>query len=423
MSWLWVSFVASCLLATAHAVSQTREVKPPSISKQPSPNAWRTVKPITSQDLEVSQSRAKIFVKFKNLSKRRLGVFELRDGGEQKIGSLASGDTSSMALLDNHRLVSRVAGEEEEGVEDVFTITAGQSFYGLGQSSSNLCPELKLEFDEEVAYIADYERKTGQPWRAHYGFYLPNLGPRPPPSIARSQLPVDYQGQQHACHSREGYWLDDEGTRERAPLDMQVEVLCTSPKVYSIRNFLSDFEADELILLGKTVGSLQPSVVGSEALGGNVRDTRQRSSQNAWLSPNDSPVVRSVYLRAADLLDVEPEAMLKATEPMQLVYYQKGQQYQSHFDWEVRGKVPRSRYATILLYLNDQASGSAGGETAFPRAVMANGETGFKIHPGKRHAVLFYNLLDDGNGDLNSLHAALPVSEGEKWAANLWVWG
>ena len=63
--------------------------------------------------------------------------------------------------------------------------------------------------------------------------------------------------------------------------------------------------------------------------------------------------------------------------------------------------MPSSRHATILLYLNDQASSSAGGQTAFPKAVMANGETGFKIHPGKRHAVLFYNLLEDGSGDVN----------------------
>ena len=37
-------------------------------------------------------------------------------------------------------------------------------------------------------------------------------------------------------------------------------------------------------------------------------------------------------------------------------------------------------------------------------------------------AALFYNLLVDGNGDDKSLHAALPVHQGEKWLANLWVW-
>jgi prolyl 4-hydroxylase len=37
-------------------------------------------------------------------------------------------------------------------------------------------------------------------------------------------------------------------------------------------------------------------------------------------------------------------------------------------------------------------------------------------------AVLFYNLLEDGNGDDLALHAAMPVKEGEKWLANFWVW-
>ena len=45
----------------------------------------------------------------------------------------------------------------------------------------------------------------------------------------------------------------------------------------------------------------------------------------------------------------------------------------------------------------------------------------FKVHPGKGSAVLFYNLLEDGNGDDLALHAALPVKQGEKWLANFWV--
>jgi len=36
--------------------------------------------------------------------------------------------------------------------------------------------------------------------------------------------------------------------------------------------------------------------------------------------------------------------------------------------------------------------------------------------------VLFYNLLEDGNSDIHTLHAALPVVEGEKWLCNFWIW-
>ena len=68
----------------------------------------------------------------------------------------------------------------------------------------------------------------------------------------------------------------------------------------------------------------------------------------------------------------------------------------------------------------------SGGETSFPKAKVSDFNNdhrqGFKIHPGKGNAVLFYNLLPDGNGDDLALHAALPVKKGEKWLANFWVW-
>jgi hypothetical protein len=78
-----------------------------------------------------------------------------------------------------------------------------------------------------------------------------------------------------------------------------------------------------------------------------------------------------------------------------------------------------SRFATILLYLNDVPKG---GETSFPR--WLNGETTeiLKVTPEPGKAILFYNQLPDGNYDERSEHAALPVIEGEKWLANLWVW-
>ena len=46
----------------------------------------------------------------------------------------------------------------------------------------------------------------------------------------------------------------------------------------------------------------------------------------------------------------------------------------------------------------------------------------YNFKPKKGNAVLFYNLLEDGNGDDLALHAALPAIEGEKWLANFWVW-
>ena len=102
-----------------------------------------------------------------------------------------------------------------------------------------------------------------------------------------------------------------------------------------------------------------------------------------------------------------------------MVHYINGQKYDAHHDWGVHGH-PNSRFITLLLYLTDMEHANAGGETAFPKG-GADGR-GFKVRPVKGNAVLFYNLLEDGNGDDLALHAALPVHDGEKWLANFWVW-
>jgi prolyl 4-hydroxylase len=82
----------------------------------------------------------------------------------------------------------------------------------------------------------------------------------------------------------------------------------------------------------------------------------------------------------------------------------------------VRGQP--SRFATLLLYLND---GMEGGETSFPKWRNAHSSEALHVKPEKGKAVLFYSLLPDGNYDDLSEHAALPVKQGEKWLANLWV--
>jgi len=69
--------------------------------------------------------------------------------------------------------------------------------------------------------------------------------------------------------------------------------------------------------------------------------------------------------------------------------------------------------------MNDKVDENAGGDTSFPKDGKGSG---IKVHPGKGHAVLFYNLLEDGNGDDLALHAAMPIVRGEKWLCNFWVW-
>ena len=190
-----------------------------------------------------------------------------------------------------------------------------------------------------------------------------------------------------------------------------------APRVFVIEKFLSVFEADSIIRIANT--SVKTSTVGSVD-GGGVRTDPTRTSRNTWISRDTNSLTETLFRRAADAINVD-EALLhknRNVEDIQVVHYVNGQKYDAHHDWGVSG-YHESRFLTMLLYLTDQEDPQAGGETAFPKAGTGGG---IKVTPVKGDAVLFYNLLEDGNADDLSLHAALPVWRGEKWLANFWVW-
>lgn len=203
-------------------------------------------------------------------------------------------------------------------------------------------------------------------------------------------------------------------------MNIEVEVIATAPRAFIIDRFLTDFEADAIIQMAKD--KVQRSSVGnSEDDGGRTSDTR--TSRNAWLSRDRSPILDTIARRAANTLLLDESILVgsRNAEHMQVVHYVNGQRYDSHHDWGVAGR-PESRYITMLFYLTNQSDPGAGGETSFPKAQAGGSHAGIKVKPVKGSSVIFYNLLPDGNGDDLALHAALPVSRGEKWLANYWIW-
>ena len=196
-------------------------------------------------------------------------------------------------------------------------------------------------------------------------------------------------------------------------VSLELQVVSLQPRAFIIEHFLNDFETSEIISLAQP--RMSQSIVGDSETG--AFESQSRTSRNGWLSRSDSDVIQTLFVRAEHLLQI-PRLDRHNTEDIQVVHYRDGQKYDSHHDWGVSG-YPESRYLTLLLYLSDMEGPDAGGETAFPKG--ADG-AGFKVQPGKGSAVLFYNLLEDGNGDDLALHAALPIHRGEKWLANFWVW-
>eukprot|EP00804_Cyclotella_cryptica_P007320 CCRYP_002562-RC/>CCRYP_002562-RC protein AED:0.29 eAED:0.29 QI:0/0/0/1/0/0/2/0/112 len=107
---------------------------------------------------------------------------------------------------------------------------------------------------------------------------------------------------------------------------------------------------------------------------------------------------------------------------MQLLRYGPGEEYTPHHDFtypSIENRYQPRRYATVLMYLTD---GLEGGETTFPRAITTEFHDGVKVQPQSGKAVLFYNVLPDGNLDDLSQHSGGKVVSGVKYVANIWVW-
>jgi prolyl 4-hydroxylase len=214
-------------------------------------------------------------------------------------------------------------------------------------------------------------------------------------------------------------------------MNMTLKVLSCAPRVFEIANFLSPTEVQHVLDI------TQAKTLKDSSTGAGTGHTNRRS-QNTWIFREESPIMDSIYRRAADLLRID-EGLLRdhtgqdantgstieqptAAEPLQVLHYTPGQEYKTHVDFaypRVDDPLQPTRFATLLLYLNE---GMQGGETTFPRWMNAETSGDLRIKPELGKAVLFYSQLPDGNMDELSQHAALPVQTSEKYLANMWIW-
>ena len=103
-------------------------------------------------------------------------------------------------------------------------------------------------------------------------------------------------------------------------------------------------------------------------------------------------------------------------EPLQVVIYNKDQQYRPHHDYfrEDSKEIVRggNRTDTVLIYLND-LSEEDGGATSFP---MIN----LKVKPKALNAIHFKDMVN-GKVDERTLHAGeLIKTDKVKYAVNVW---
>jgi prolyl 4-hydroxylase len=175
-------------------------------------------------------------------------------------------------------------------------------------------------------------------------------------------------------------------------------------------NFLTNEECDYIINLANPI--LQPSkLFGDEKQTGHGRTSY---SAEFHIYPNDE-VLLGIRKKAAKVIDM-PESHF---EFFQCVSYEQGQEYQVHYDTfdediaSNKAEMERGgqRKYTMLAYLNDDYDG---GGTFFPNL-------DFMVRPKKGRVVIFNNLDETGKVIPAAFHAGLPVTEGRKYAINIWV--
>lgn len=293
-----------------------------------------------------------------------------------------------------------------------WTVTADEPILVYRSESERTKDEVlqhKLQLQElNLAFAREYLILTRRPWFANF--------PRPPPS--HPLWPAEYLGQTHTVDG------------------LTLKVSSVTPRVLEIDNFLTAKECKALMALAQTKG-LHPSTVvsGGNSINTNaVVDSTTRSSTTTWLSRTHHETVDTIYRRASRVFQVDDTVLRhndhditdakyhSLAEELQIVRYAPGQEYTPHHDYvfpSITNHHQPSRFATLLIYLQ---APTRGGETTFPRALQAHNHDGLVVPPKTGKAVLFYNMLPDGNADDVSQHGSKPVMEGEKWIANLWIW-
>jgi len=147
---------------------------------------------------------------------------------------------------------------------------------------------------------------------------------------------------------------------------------------------------------------------------GELETAAYRISKTAWLKPEEDIRIANIYRRVASVTKLNMET----SEELQISNYGIGGHYEPHFDFARREEKNAfaslgtgNRIATWLFYLSDV---DMGGATVFP-------DLGITLWPRQGSAVFWYNLYQNGEGDVRTRHAACPVLAGTKWVSNFWI--
>jgi prolyl 4-hydroxylase len=172
------------------------------------------------------------------------------------------------------------------------------------------------------------------------------------------------------------------------------------PLILILENVLSDAECDALVNLAKD--RMERAKIGKSHVVSDIR-----TSSSMFFEESENELIQRVESRVTELLNIP----ISHAEPLQILHYKSGEQYQPHYDYFTSGNVANNRICSLVMYLNDVEEG---GETYFP-------SLHFSVTPRKGSAVYFEYFYNDNRLNELTLHAGNPVVVGEKWVATQWM--
>ncbi|CAD7929794.1 unnamed protein product [Amoebophrya sp. A25] len=212
-----------------------------------------------------------------------------------------------------------------------------------------------------------------------------------------------------------------------------LETRSLQPPVFFIDSLVMEDEAQALIDWSK------PKFKDSAVLvmdGSSAKDTKKwRTSRDVRPEMGETPLIRTFERRAEQVSKLSRAHQ----EHMQILEYDLNGYYHAHDDAtnlelykEQDQLILEKQYGhfdrmiTLFWYLNTVEEG---GETIFPAADgtqwpedMSACGAGLKVKPQQGSAIMWYNMNADGKLNRFALHAACPVTRGQKYAINAWIY-
>ncbi len=193
--------------------------------------------------------------------------------------------------------------------------------------------------------------------------------------------------------------------------DVKITLRLADPAMALCEDILSAEECAEFLDFAAKRG-LQPSTIVDDTSGA-ARPHPERTSTSLMLRRAETELVDRIEHRLAALTGWP----VANGEGLQILRYRTGQEYRPHFDsfpdgagGAIHTARGGQRVNTVLIYLQ---SPERGGGTCFPSA-------GLTVCPRAGSAVIFHNVDEVGRRAAASLHAGLPVENGEKIIITYW---